>query len=219
MSDRRAVIFDMDGVIVLTAEAHWLAWTAIASAHGVQLTREQFLSFNGLTNPDICQRLFGDAVTEQLVAEVAEAKEEEFRRAIGDQVPLAPGLVELLSRLREEGVAVALGTSAPVGNVDLVLDKGGVRQMFDAVVHADMVKRGKPAPDIFARGAELLGVSPDRCIVIEDAPMGIEAALAAGMEVVGVATNHSAEELSEAGARQVAPTLAELPVSWLLGTD
>ena len=210
------MIFDMDGVIVLTAEPHWLAWTAIASAHGVELTREQFLSFNGLTNPDICQRLFGDATTAELVAEVAEAKEVEFRRVIGDRVPLAPGLLELLSQLREEGVAVGLGTSAPVGNVDLVLDKGGIRQMFDAVVHADMVRRGKPAPDIFARAAELLGMEPDRCVVVEDAPMGIQAALAAGIRVVGVGTNHSAEELQAAGARLVAPSLAELPVSWLL---
>ena len=61
--DRRAVIFDMDGVIVLTDEAHWAAWTATASDHGVEMTRERFLSFNGLTNPDICARLLGDRAT------------------------------------------------------------------------------------------------------------------------------------------------------------
>jgi len=218
MNDRRAVIFDMDGVIVLTAKAHWAAWSAVAMARGVELSRQRFLSFNGLANADICARLFGDAVTPQLVAGVAADKEVAFRRAIGNRVPLAPGLLELLSQLRQQGIAVALGSSAPAENVDLVLDGGRVRQLFDAVVHADMVRRGKPAPDIFSLAAEMVDVEPGRCVVIEDAPLGIRAALAAGIRVVALATNHSREELLAAGAGVVAPTLAELPVEWLLSS-
>jgi beta-phosphoglucomutase len=216
MQNRRAVIFDMDGVLVLSAPAHWTAWVDAAARHGVQLTREQFLSFNGLTNPDICARLWGDRATPAFVADLATQKERAFREAIAADVPLAPGCRELLAQLRTRDVPIAVGTSAPRENVDLVLDGGGIRPFFGAVVHADLVQRGKPAPDIFLRAAELLGLPPERCIVVEDAPMGVRAAKAAGMAAVGVLTNHTADELLVEGARTVLPTLADVRPEHLL---
>lgn len=216
MQNRRAVIFDMDGVLVLSAPAHWTAWVDAAAQHGVELTREQFLSFNGLTNPDICARLWGDRATPAFVAELAMRKERAFRAAIAADVPLAPGCRELLAQLRERDVPIAVGTSAPRENVDLVLDGGGIRPFFGAVVHADLVQRGKPAPDIFLRAAELLGLPPERCVVIEDAPMGVRAARAAGMAAVGVLTNHTADELLDEGARAVLPALVDVRPEHLL---
>lgn len=211
----RAVIFDMDGVLVLSSDAHWVSWQAAAAAHGVALSRQQFFGFNGYTNPDICRVLWGEAATPELIAAVASNKEAAYRAAIRGAVPLAPGCRELLAALRLCGLATAVGTSAPPENVDLVLDGGGIRGHFGAVVHAEMVARGKPAPDIFLLAAELLGVPPAQCIVIEDAPSGIRAALAAGMPAVGVASNHDAEELLAAGARQVLPSLAQVSVELL----
>lgn len=216
MQNRRAVIFDMDGVLVLSAPAHWTAWVDAAAAHGVQLTREQFLSFNGLTNPDICARLWGARATPAFVTELATRKERAFREAIAAEVPLAPGCRELLAQLRARDVPIAVGTSAPRENVDLVLDGGGIRPFFGAVVHADLVQRGKPAPDIFLRAAELLGLPPERCVVLEDAPMGVRAAKAAGMAAVGVLTNHTADELLDEGARVVLPALADVRPEHLL---
>jgi beta-phosphoglucomutase family hydrolase len=205
-----AVIFDMDGVLVLSLPAHWVAWQATAAAHGVEMTREMFLRCNGLTNPDICALLWGSRATPEFVARVADAKDRAFRDAIGIDVPLAPGCRALLTALQANGVRLAVGTSAPRENVDLVLDRGGIRAFFGAVVYEGMVRRGKPAPDVFLRAAELLGVPPRRCVVVEDAPTGVRAARAAGMAAVGVATNHAEQELLHAGARLVVPDLASL---------
>ena len=205
-----AVIFDMDGVLVLSLPAHWTAWRATAVAHGVDFTREMFQRCNGLTNPDICVLLWGSRATPEFIARVADAKDRAFRDAIGTDVPLALGCRALLSTLKANGARLAVGTSAPRENVDLVLDRGGIRAFFGAVVHEGMVRRGKPAPDVFLRAAELLEVPPRRCVVVEDAPTGVRAALSAGMAAVGVATNHKAQELLHAGARLVVPDLASL---------
>ena len=205
-----AVIFDMDGVLVLSLPAHWVAWRAVAAAHGVEMTREMFLRCNGLINPDICALLWGSRATPEFIAQIADEKERAFRVAIEADVPLAPGCCALLSALQANGSRLAVGSSAPRENVDLVLDRGGIRQFFGAVVHQGMVRRGKPAPDIFLRAAELLEVPPRRCVVVEDAPTGVQAALAAGMAAVGVATIHAAQELVHAGARLVVHDLASL---------
>jgi len=217
MDQSRAVLFDMDGVLVLSGPAHWLAWRAATAARGLDLTHAQFLSFNGFTNPDICARLWGEAATPAFVAEVALHKEGAFRDAIRSCVPLAPGCRELLASLRRLGASIAVGSSAPQGNVDLVLDGGGIRPFFQAVVHEGMVARGKPAPDIFLRAAQLLEVPPARCRVVEAAPSGVRAAVAAGMRVVGVLTNHVAAELLDEGAERVVPSLLDLDAASLLG--
>lgn len=207
----------MDGVLVLSGPAHWLAWRDTAAAHGRPLTEEEFLAVNGMTNDDICARLWGTRATPELVASVSEAKERAYRAAVATAVPLAPGCRALLSSLRAHGARLAVGSSGPRENVDLVLDAGGIRSFFGAVVHAGLVRRGKPAPDIFLRAAELLSVLPAHCTVVEDAPSGVRAALAAGMRVVGVATNHTADELRDVGAEVVLPDLASLEAQDLLG--
>lgn len=211
-----AVIFDMDGVLVLSAKAHWHAWRTVAAEHGIDFDRARFLACNGRTNADICALLFGAAADPDLVAAVEQRKESAWRRAIAGRVPLAPGCRELLDELARRGLPLALGSSAPAANVDLVLDGGGIRASFAAVVHAGMIARGKPAPDVFLRAAELLAVAPADCVVVEDAPTGLLAAQAAGMRAIGVATTHDEAELCAAGARHVVPGLADLPLGWLV---
>jgi beta-phosphoglucomutase len=215
----RAVIFDMDGVLVLSGPAHWDAWRDTAAAHGRALTPAEFLQCNGMTNQDICAKLWGAAqATADFVARVGDAKERAYRAAVADRVPLAPGCRELLSSLHTRGLGIAVGTSGPKENVDLVLDRGGIRPFFGGVVHAGLVARGKPAPDIFLRAAELLAVPPAACLVVEDAPSGVRAALAAGMRVLGVCTNHEAEELHATGAHVVLPDLAAIRITHVLAT-
>ncbi len=206
---RAGVIFDMDGVLILSAPAHWAAWRDVAWAHGLELTRDAFFGTNGMANPDIVRTLWGE-VDEHVVRRIAEAKEHAFRTNIARQVPLAPGCVELLRALRADGMPVALGSSAPAANVDHVLDHGAIRSWFDAVVHCDMVARGKPAPDIFLAAARLLGLPPEQCLVVEDAPNGVRAGIAAGMQVLGIASNHTAEELLDVGAALVVQQLADV---------
>ncbi|MGD0140571.1 MAG: beta-phosphoglucomutase family hydrolase [Tepidisphaeraceae bacterium] len=197
------VIFDMDGVIVLTEQAHWQSWQAPAKARGATLQYAAFLSCFGRVNPDCIRILFGPDISPAESASIADEKEIAFRQIIRANVPLAPGIFDLLKELKSRGVRTAIGSSAPPENIALVLDAGKLRPMFDAIVDGSEVKRGKPAPDVFLMAAERMGVPPERCSVIEDAPMGIEAAAAAGMLPVGVATTHPAEELTNAGAKFV----------------
>jgi len=215
MQTVRAVVFDMDGVLVLSGPAHWIAWRDVAAAHGRPLQHDEFLGFNGMTNQDICMRLWGARATPEFVAAIADTKERAYRAAVAAAVPLAPGCAEVLAALHRQGQRLAVGSSGPQENVDLVLDGGRIRPFFGAVVHAGLVQRGKPAPDIFLRAASLLAVPPEQCVVVEDAPAGVQAAIAAGMRVVGLATNHAADELREHGARLVLPDLASLTLAAL----
>lgn len=206
------VIFDMDGVLVLTADAHFRSWRDTAAAHGVAVDYEKFIRIFGRTNPDIIRLWWGNDVSADFLDTVAEEKERAFRDLISHDVPLAPGLLPLLDALREHGFALAVGSSAPRENLDLVLDAGNIRPYFEGVVDGSQVERGKPAPDVFLRAADTLGLPPHRCAVIEDAPAGITAAVAAGCVPIGVATTHSVAQLLAAGARLIDPALADLSV-------
>jgi len=210
------VIFDMDGVLVLTENAHWLAWKASAKAQGIALEYATFLSCFGRVNQDCIRIMFGEGVSLQDAARIADDKESAFRDIIRSEVPLAPGLIPLLTALQSRGIAMAVGSSAPPENVDLVLDAGNLRPYFAAVVDGTQVVRGKPAPDVFLRAASLLGLPPTSCAVIEDAPAGILAAKAAGMLAIGVATTHKPHELAAAGADAIFPSVAEVAVAELL---
>ena len=209
------VIFDMDGVIVLTEKAHWLSWQAAAKPRGVHLEYPEFVSCFGRINPDCIRILFGEVSTHESEA-IAEEKESAFREIVRHDVPLAPGLTDFLQSLRARGIRTGIGSSAPPENVNLVLDAGKLRAMFDAVADGSQVSRGKPAPDVFLLAAERMGIPPKNCAVIEDAPAGITAAVAAGMLAIGVTTTNPAEKLREAGAQHLFKDIADLHSSGFL---
>ncbi|MBL8762868.1 MAG: HAD family phosphatase [Phycisphaerae bacterium] len=206
----RGVIFDMDGVMVLTEDAHWRAWRAAGESRGVAIAHEVFLSCFGRVNADCVRVMFGAGVSSVEAERIAEEKERAFRDLVRADVPLAPGLRELLAELRGAGVRMAVGSSAPRANVDLILDAGGLRAFFRAAVDGSQVKRGKPAPDVFLLAAERLEVPAGSCVVVEDAPAGIEAAAAAGMRPIGITTTHRAEQLRSAGAAHIVERLRDV---------
>jgi len=197
-----AVIFDMDGVLVLTEDAHWKSWLEVARPRGAELSYAAFKSCFGRINPDCIPILFGPRSPQESVA-IAEEKEAAFRRIVKERVPLVPGIVEFLTSLQDLGVRLGVGSSGPPENVKALVEGGGIARFFSATVDGSQVKRGKPAPDVFLTCAQRLEVAPAGCAVIEDAPVGIRAAVAAGMLAVGVATTHPGAELREAGAAQV----------------
>ncbi|MEK6704046.1 MAG: HAD family phosphatase [Planctomycetota bacterium] len=205
------VIFDMDGVLVMTETAHWRSWQAAGASRGVTIDHPTFLSCFGRVNPDCIRILFGPDVSPADSLQIADEKEAAFRDLIRADVPLAPGLLSLLDTLRAKFVRLGVGSSAPPANIDLVLDAGRIRHYFDAVADGSEVKRGKPAPDVFLLAASKMGVQPARCSVIEDAPAGIEAAVAAGMRAIGVATTHAAHQLRAAGAHEVFDDVRSIP--------
>lgn len=190
------VIFDMDGVLVDSAASHLRSWQGLARECGGTVTEEQFARTFGRQNRDIIPILFG-AVSEQHLQALANRKEKIYRELIRERPPIVDGAVELVRGLCGAGVAVAVGSSAPRENIELILDAMGVGECVSAVVCGDEIDRGKPDPQVFIVAAERLGIEPARCVVVEDAPVGIAAAQAAGARTVAVLLYHPAESFDQ----------------------
>jgi beta-phosphoglucomutase len=207
-----AVIFDMDGVLVDSADAQWESWRLLAEENGRAVTRGQFASTFGRQNRDIIPILFGGVSPQRLLA-LSERKEFLYRDLIRAQPPIVAGAVDLVQSLQAAGIRLAIGSSGPRANIDLVLAAMGVADAIAVIVSADDVTRGKPDPQVFQLAAERLGISSQRCIVIEDAPAGVAAARAAGARSVAVLRHHSREEFRDAD--WVVESLSDLSVHGL----
>ena len=195
-----AVIFDVDGVLVDSYRPHYESWHETAERHGVDYTEDDFLKGFGRTSREILRDQWGltDAPDEEL-EEIDAAKEAAYRRIVAENFPAMAGAADLIRRLHDAGWKVAAGTSGPPENLSLCIDKLGVGPLLGAAVNGKQVARGKPAPDIFLKAAEGLGVSPNRCVVVEDSTPGVRAAKAAGMACLGyLSTGHERGELDEA---------------------
>lgn len=207
---RAAVIWDMDGVIVDSERFHYEAWRWLAEQRGTDLTREEFLDTFGMANPEVVVHLFG-AVAEPEAREIASSKEVEFRRRLSGRVGALPGAAGLIRALHGEGHAQAVASSAPMENIEVILDELGLDGCFQALASGDDVSRGKPDPEIFTLAATRLGAAPVDCIVIEDAVVGVRAAIRAGMRVFAVATTRLRDELEHAD--RVVDSLEELALA------
>jgi HAD superfamily hydrolase (TIGR01509 family) len=198
VSERRAttvggVLWDLDGTLVDSAGYHWLAWRDTLAAEGRLVTPEDFANTFGKRNDEILHELFGNEIAPDWIEHVSRTKEQAYRRIVRERgIEALPGAINWLARLRRRGWRQALASSAPRPNIDVVFDALGLRGHLDAVVSADEVGSGKPDPAIFLAGALRLRLPPERCIVVEDAPAGIEAARRAGMRSIGVLSPHHA---------------------------
>jgi beta-phosphoglucomutase family hydrolase len=197
MTAATAVLWDLDGVLVDSTRFHYEAYRKLLSESGRDLGFDEFRNLFGLRNEPILRRLFGE-LRPQEVERLAQRKEEFFRELIAGNVEALPGAAGLVRRLREEGLSLAIVSSTPRANIELILGSLGLADAFAAVVAAEDAHRGKPHPEGFLTAAERLGVPPADCVVLEDAPEGIEGAKAAGMRCIGVATTRPPERLSEA---------------------
>jgi beta-phosphoglucomutase len=207
-----AVLWDVDGTLVDTAELHFQAWIALAREINKPFTRDDFAGTFGWRNPEIIPKLFGREYDEQQIAQLGDRKEDLYRTEAAKGVALLPGVQALLEAIALLGGTQAIGSSAPRRNLDLILEITRTAHRFAAIVSMEDTRRGKPDPEVFLMGAQKLGIAPDRCIVLEDAPVGIQAAKAGGMRAVGVTFvgHHSAEKLRAAGADLVAPSLEQV---------
>ncbi len=184
----QAVIWDLDGVIIDSAEEHRKAWQRLAREEGVPMSDSDFWATFGKRNDDIFAIVWGPLLPEEMQA-LANRKERYFREYIRDTAKALPGSMELMKGLHEAGFAQALASSTPTENIELISEVLGLERYLTALVSGETVPHGKPAPDIFLQAAQVLGVEPARSLVIEDAVAGVEAAHAAGMHCIAVAGN------------------------------
>ncbi len=192
-----AVLWDLDGVLVDSTRFHYEAYRRLLAEFGRDVAFDEFRNLFGLRNESILRRLLGELPPAE-VHRLADRKEEIFRGLIAGKVEALPGAAELARRLRDAGVPMAIVSSTPRANIELILGSLGLAEAFDAIVGAEDVRRGKPNPEGVLTGAERLGTAPAECVVLEDAPVGIEGAKAAGMRAIGVATTRPPDRLSEA---------------------
>ncbi len=203
----RAVLWDVDGTLIDSAEYHWLTWRETLLGEGYELTRAQFDASFGRRNDEILRGYFGENLSAAEVARIGEAKEVRYRELVGARgIEPLPGVRRWLGKLKAEGWRQALASSAPRLNLEAILKALGLEDFFDAIASAEDVERGKPDPQIFLAAAAKVQVPAARCVVVEDAPAGIEAARRAEMRSIGVLSFHG-----ELDADVVVNSLADLP--------
>ena len=213
----KAVIFDLDGVITDTAELHYQAWKNLANSISIDFDREFNEELKGISRMDSLNKILShggveDQYTEQEKVELATKKNEEYKTLLVHLNPenIYPGIKELLDSLKESKLKIGLASASKNGPA--ILEYLQITDYFDTIVNPDSVANGKPAPDIFLKAAEQLGVSPQECIGIEDSEAGIEAIKKADMFAVGVGTT---EVMKKAGADLVLTNTKELVWSQL----
>jgi beta-phosphoglucomutase len=183
----RAFIFDLDGVITDTAEYHYRGWKRLADEEGLSFSRADNEHLRGIPRRESLMLILKDRVyPETKILDMMERKNNYYLEFIKEISPrdLLPGAKELLEEIRAAGLKNALGSASK--NANEVLDRLGIRSLFDAVSDGHSVERQKPAPDLFLHAARQLGLFPDECVVIEDAAAGIEAARAGGFYSIGL---------------------------------
>ena len=200
------LIFDMDGVIIDSNPFHKIAWRNFLLNKGVPYSDEIFDNvISGRNGPTNIRILMGQDLPEKIVCEYVAEIDGGFREILRntEEIGPIPGLYEFLDAIQNSGFKTAMATSAPKGNIELVLEKLRLRNCFDVIVDGDDVTRGKPDPEVYLTTVEKLGVTKEQCIVFEDSRMGIRSALSAGLPVVGVSSSHNKEELLEEGVAMV----------------
>jgi len=197
MSDIKACIFDLDGVIVDTAVYHFKAWKRLADELGINFTEHDNERLKGVSRArslEIILELGNVTKTPQEQEALATKKNNWYVEMINRMTPaeILPGAKEFLEACRTAGIKTALGSASK--NSSTILNKIGLSNLFDTIVDGNHVSKAKPDPEVFLKGAEALGVQPADCVVFEDAIAGVEAAKNGGMKVVGIGSTETLKE-------------------------
>lgn len=215
MAEPWGVIFDMDGVLVDSFQAHFESWQSLANEVGVTYSADAFHRTFGRTGREIIREEWGrtDWPLDH-VDQLVDRKEVLYRDLVEREFPAMDGASDLIGSLAAAGSRIAIGSSGPRENVELAIERLAVRRLAAWVTGHD-VTRGKPDPEVFLKAADRMALAPGRCIVVEDSPPGIEAARRAGMACVGViSTGHTPADA--VGAALAVRSLRELTPESLL---
>lgn len=205
------VIFDLDGVLIDSSAAHRKSWEMLAVEEKLALPVNFFERSFGIRNAVIIPEIFAWTEDENEIRRLGDRKEHLYRELIAREGldPLS-GVPELMADLNAWEVPFAIGTSTPRTNVEVILPLLRLAHDFDGIVASEDCAKGKPDPEVFLKAAEKVGRKPERCVVIEDAPAGIEAALSGKMKAVGITTSHPPEILEQAGAHWIVRSMEEV---------
>ncbi len=191
----KAYIFDLNGTVIDDMNYHIKAWHEILIQLGAHITIEETKHQCYGKNQELLERIFPGRFNEDEKNSLSREKETVYQKSYQPYLKLLPGLDVFLKNAEKAGITMAIGSAAIMFNIDFVVDNLQIRHYFNAIVSADDVIKSKPDPETFLKCAHLLGVAPRECLVFEDAPKGIEAALHAGMNAVAITTMHGPEEL------------------------
>jgi beta-phosphoglucomutase family hydrolase len=210
MSDpnRLGVLWDMDGVLVDTGELHYISWKGTLDEAGIPFDREVFRKTFGMNNAGILEYLCGQKPEPEFIHRISDQKETIFRESVPGNVSPLPGVIAWLSRLRQAGARMAVASSAPYPNIEVLVAELKLDPYFHALVSgADLP--GKPDPATFLEAARRIGMEPSRCVVVEDAIAGVQGAINAGMKCIAVTNTNPRQALSEADI--IVDSLEQLP--------
>jgi beta-phosphoglucomutase len=211
------VIFDIDGVLIDSYQAHFQSWRIMLRRHGLDVTEEEFRRTFGRTNDDIFANVYPLFRREDYTA-LGDEKESDYRQIIRANFPAMDGAPELIASLHQAGATLAVGSSAPPENVEVVLRNLPGSEKIVAATHGKEVRRGKPDPEVFLLSARKIGIDPRWCVVVEDAPAGVAAGKAAGCKVIALLGTAPREELAHAdkiveSLREITPQVVKVLLS------
>lgn len=185
----KAVIFDMDGVIIDSEPAHMMLENETYKKLGIEVTGDEHHSFVGSTSKYMWEALKNKYKLNQTLDELIEYDRSTYFKYLNSdicEITLIDGVKELIKDFHENGIKLAIASSSPLNVIEAIVVKFKLEEYFEVFVTGDYVKRSKPEPDIFLFASEKLGVSPENCIVIEDSHNGVRAAKKAGIKCVGI---------------------------------
>ncbi len=192
-----ALIFDMDGTMVDSMPWHAKSWVAFCRKHGIQMEADEILArTTGRTGVECMNLVFGRVLGDAEVQALVHEKEQIYRDMFAAEFSEVAGFTAFAKAAAARGLKVAVGTAGDRHNIEFVMSRLGMDPLPLAIVGGDEGFPGKPTPAIFLEAARRIGVAPERCIVFEDAPFGIEAARRGGMRAVAVCSTHTPEELA-----------------------
>jgi beta-phosphoglucomutase len=214
MSNIKALIFDLDGVLVDTAIYHYKAWKRLANHLGFDFTEEENEKLKGVSRVRSLELILewgGVSKSAEEQKKLTDLKNSWYVEMIQEMHPseILPGAKEFLEVARAAGLKTALGSASK--NSETILQKVGLTHLFDVIIDGNKVTASKPDPEVFLKGAEALGIAPENCLVFEDALAGVQAALGGGMKVIGFGTaqNLPGANLVVAGLHEVSIELVQ----------